>query len=52
MGRGKILSANDYMTMTHNILITRLQGKKSYLLRVGSLRTRTVDAMGRQRREG
>ena len=38
--------------MTHNILLTRLQGEKSYLPRVGSLRTRTVDAMGRQRREG
>ena len=40
-------------TMTHNILLTRLQGKKQfYLPGMGSLRTRTVDAMGRQRREG
>ena len=39
-------------TMTRNILLTRLQGKKSYLPRVGFLRTRTIDAMGRQRREG
>ena len=37
-------------TMTHNILLTRLQGKKQfYLPGMGSLRTRTVDAMGRQR---
>ena len=33
--------------MTHNILLTRLQGEKiSYLPRVGSLRTRTIDAHG------
>ena len=37
MGRGKILSANDYMTgtMTHNILQTRLQGKKILLTKGG-----------------
>ena len=31
MGVGKILSARDYMTetMTKNILLTRLQGKKN-----------------------
>ena len=40
--------------MTDNILLTRLQGKKgfAYLPGVGARRTRTVDAMGRQRREG
>ena len=40
--------------MTDNILLTRLQGKKgfAYLPGVGSRRTRTVDAMSRQRREG
>ena len=40
--------------LTHNILLTRLQGgkKQFYLPGMGSLRTRTIDAMGRQRREG
>ena len=39
--------------MTDNILLTRLQGENiAYLPGVGSRRTRTVDAMGRQRREG
>ena len=56
MGMGKILDTNDEMTgtMTDNILLTRLQGTESfaYLPGVGSRRTRTVDAMGRQRREG
>ena len=56
MRMGKILRANDYMTgtMTDNILLTRFQGGKSfaYLPGVGSRRTRTVDAMDRQRREG
>ena len=39
-------------TMTHNILLTRFQREKVLLTKEGSLRTRTVDAMGRQRREG
>ena len=61
MGVGKILRTNDYMTgaMTHNILLTRFQGEKNkkkknnaYLPGMGSRRTRTVNAMGRQRREG
>ncbi len=42
-------------TMTHSILLTRFQGgqkRNYYLLGLGSLRTRTVDVMGRQRREG
>ena len=45
-------------TMTHNILLTRYlgtkreKGKQFYLPGVGSLRTRTVDSMSRQRREG
>ena len=56
MGMGKILRINDWMTgpMTDNILLTRLQGEKNnaYLPGVGSRRTPTVDAMGRQRREG
>ena len=39
-------------TMTQNILLARFQGEKSYLPGMGSLRTCTVDAMGRQRREG
>ena len=40
-------------TMTDNILLTRLQGENiAYLPGVGSRRIRTVDAMGRQRREG
>ena len=56
MGMGKILRTNDLMTgtMTDNILLTRLQGKKNnaYLPGMGSRRTRTVDAMGWQRREG
>ena len=43
--------------MTHNILLTRFLGFKGeriyvYLLGVGSRRTRTVDAMDRQRKEG
>ena len=40
--------------MTQNILLTRFQGGKNnaYLPGMGSRRTRTVDAMGRQRREG
>ena len=44
--------------MTHNILLTRYlgtkreKGKQFYSPGVGSLRTRTVDAMSRQRREG
>ena len=53
MGMGKILDTSNKMTwtMTHNILLTRLQGF-TYLLGVGSRRTRTVNAMNRQRREG
>ena len=39
--------------MTDNILLTRLQGESfAYLPGVGSRRTRTVDAMSGQRREG
>ena len=39
--------------MTHSILLTRFQGEKQfYLPGMGSLRTRTLDAMGCQRREG
>ena len=55
MGMGKILRTNDEITgtMTGNILLTRFQGEKqSYLPGMGSLRTHSVDAMGRQSREG
>ena len=53
-GRSWELTARWRGQWLTNILLTRFQGgkKQSYLPGVGSLRTRTVDAMSRQRREG
>ena len=56
MGMGKILRTKqlddgDNDSQTYCLLGFK-EKKQSYLPGVGSLRTRTVDAMSRQRREG